>query len=101
MSTNTNALGLLGNISGTVQLAVMVGEELVPVVEGIVKEVKVLVQGETIEYTVALSTGAADLTGAANNFQKAIDTINAQRQIAGLPLLEPLPTTPVTPPATT
>ena len=97
MSTSANPLSVLGNITGTVQIAAMVGEELVPVIIGVVKEVKLLAQGETIEYTVALSTGTDNLTGAATNFQRAIDLINAQRHIAGLPPLDPIPQTPVAP----
>jgi len=86
---------ILTKITGDIVLASSIEGQIVPIVIGTVKEVKVLLEGETIEYTVALSTGADNLTQAANNFQKAIDLINAQRTIAGLPPLE-VPSTPVT-----
>jgi len=94
----TNNLSILESIAGDVQLAALVGGQVVPIIIGTVTAVKVLLQGETIEYTVALSTGADRLDSAATNFQRAIDLINAERTVAGLPPLEPLPTTPVVPP---
>ena len=99
MSSGANALSILERIAGDVQLAALIGNNVVPIIIGTVKEVKVLLQGETIEYTVALSTGADKLSNASDNFQRAIDLINAALEVDGKPPLAALPTTPVTTPA--
>lgn len=75
---------VLQNISGEVQLFSLVEGTLVPIIIGTVKEIKTLVQGQTIEYTVAITTGIDKLTDAEAKFKTALQNINTERAKAGL-----------------
>lgn len=78
---------ILNNLTGDVQIAALVEGTLVPIIIGTVKEVKVLLDGETIDYTLALSTGADNLDKATADFNETLTLINAERAKANLPPL--------------
>ncbi len=89
-----NQTDFVNTIAGDIQIASMVEGNLVPLIIGTVKEVQVLRQGQTIEYTLAISTGQEQLTQAAQNFTDALTLINQERAKAGLPPLDiPAPPT--------
>lgn len=85
----SSASDVLNKITGVVQIGALVEGNVVPIIIGTVKEVQSLIQGETIEYTVALSTGQDQLNTAAQNFTAALEAINAERAKA-VPPLPPL-----------
>ena len=87
MSTSGNTLA---NITGMIQLGLMVEGQVVPVIIGAVKDVKMLIEGETIEYTVAITTGKTNLDAAETNFKQALEAINTELVAAGKPPL-PIP----------
>ena len=84
----SDANDVLNKITGVVQIAALVEGNVVPIIIGAVKSVESFIQGETIEYTVALSTGKDQLTQATQNFTDALTLINTERANAGLPPLD-------------
>ena len=78
---------LVTTITGDIQLAMLVEGAVVPVIIGAVKSIQKLVEGETITYTVVLTTGKANLDASAANFTSAIQLINTERAKVGLPPL--------------
>ena len=72
------------SLSGDIQLGLLVEGEVVPVVIGAIKGIKKLVQGETVTYTVAITTGNQNLDAAATNFTSALELINEERAKQGL-----------------
>lgn len=79
------ASDILNNITGVLQLTQIVEGTAVPVIAGIVKEVKQAFVGETVEYTVVLQVGQQELQDAATEYQASLDEINKERATAGLP----------------
>lgn len=78
----------LTGITGDVQLALVVGNTIVPVIKGAVKEVKALLGDQTIDYQVVITTGAAELDGVVSEATTTLQQINEERKAAGL---DPLP----------
>ena len=90
------ASGVLSKIVGIIQLAALVEGNVLPIVIGTVTEVKALLQGQTITYTVAIQTGLENLDSADASFQQSLEKINQERRDAGLPPLS-VPTPPPAP----
>lgn len=77
----------LTGLTGVLQLGLVTEGQVVPVIIGTIKEIKVLTQGQIIEYSVALTTGADELQKASDNFTATVDLINEEKRKAGLPPL--------------
>ena len=79
---------ILTKFAGQVQIAALIEGTVVPIIIGTVKSIKVALQGQAVEYTVAITTGEVNLQQAANNFSEALRKINIERAKAGLAPLE-------------
>lgn len=88
----TNVVDVLNEANHVMVLATEVAGVLVPVVKGVVTEIKEMSDGETITYTLAIKTGMENLDAADAAFADVINKVNAERAKAGLPPL-PMPTT--------
>lgn len=79
-STTKGVLNALASVNGEVALALQIGEVALPFVKGAIKEVKSVFAGgvETIEYTVAVSTGQANLDHAMSVDDQIIADVNSE-----------------------
>lgn len=60
-----------------------------PVVQGVIQSIQQRTAADgSIEYTVVINAGKADIQNAAMSFQNALGEINKQRELAGLPALD-------------
>jgi hypothetical protein len=92
-SHNGTAAGLLNalaNVNGEVALALQVGSLVLPLVKGVIKEVRSLTGTETIEYTIAVSTGEANLDHAIKVDDDVVADVNSELVRQGV---APLPAT--------
>lgn len=86
-----SAVNVLNSIAGTVQLATVVEGVVLPVVIGIVKDVKAYLNEKgDIEYSVVLTTGHQDVQDTLKATADTLTAINEERAKAGLaPLVMP------------
>jgi hypothetical protein len=88
--TGAGVLSALASVNGEISLGLQVGALVLPFAKGVVTAVKKALSGgtETIEYTVAISTGQANLDHAMQVDQEVIDDVNAELARQGV---APLP----------
>ena len=85
------ATAFLTNLNGEIQLALLIGDKLVPIIVGAVKDIKsFLNETQEIEYTVVITTGQQNNQSTIDSATTALNEINAERTKAGLPPL-PIP----------
>jgi hypothetical protein len=90
MSTK-NVLGALGEANQYVTLAINIGGVLIPIVAGLVKEIKQITAGtETVSYQILLQTDAAELEAVDKLSQDDLAAINAELAKLGKPPIPPL-----------
>lgn len=82
------SVDFLNNVNGEVQLALLVGNQVVPVIKGVVKEVKTLLGDQTLDYQVVISTGTQELDDVVTEATDTLNQINQERVAAGQ---DPLP----------
>lgn len=83
-STSSN----LTNINNEVTLGITLAGQLLPLVTGIVKDVKSRQTKNAMEYTIVISTGQENLKEAASNFQASLDEINTELAKQSAPQVE-------------
>jgi hypothetical protein len=86
----TDLTKTLQNINGILQLATFAEGIAVPLIAGIVKEVKAAVNqsDNSVEYTVVISVGQEEAQAAVDSFTSALKRINNEREKEGLPPLD-------------
>ncbi|HTP64172.1 MAG TPA: hypothetical protein VMJ66_02185 [Geobacteraceae bacterium] len=84
----SNALDILNEANHDLVLATEVAGVLVPVVKGVVTDVKQMMDVNTITYTMAIKTGMQNLDDADAAFSDVINKVNAERAKAGLTPLQ-------------
>lgn len=78
----------LNSINGVIQLATVVEGVALPVIVGVVKDVKAFLNaGGEIEYTVVITTGHQNVQDTLAATTDSLTKINAERVTAGLPPL--------------
>ncbi len=87
--TASGVLSALANVNGEIALGLQVGTLVLPLVKGIIKEVKSLSGEETIEYTIAVSTGQANLDHAMQVDDLILADVNSELTRQGV---APIPT---------
>jgi hypothetical protein len=91
MSTPNKVLTALANANGYVALALQVGETLIPLAKGAIKEIRSIGQGtETVSYEILLTTDAAELDAIDKLAIDDLTVINAELATHGIPPV-PLP----------
>jgi hypothetical protein len=94
MSTPNKLLTTLANANGYVALAIQVGETLIPIGRGLVKEIRSIgAPQETVTYQVLLQMDGAELDDVNKLAVDDITAINAELATYGIPPI-PLPTPP-------
>jgi len=98
MATPNKVLTALANANGYVALALQVGETLIPLAKGAIKEIRSIGQGtETVTYEILLTTDAAELDAIDKLAIDDLTAINAElatHGIAPVPLPAPKPPEP-------
>lgn len=84
MSNTPNNMNSLVVAEQAVALAINLGTQLMPIIQGIIKDVQSRMNNGQLEYTVVISTGQASLDDADKIFNDVLDKINAERAKAGL-----------------
>jgi hypothetical protein len=81
---------VLESINGILQLATLAEGVAVPLIAGIVKDVKASVNRNegSVEYTVVISVGQEEAQAAVDSFTSALKRINDEREKDGLPPLD-------------
>lgn len=96
--TLSGILATLANSGGTIVLGVQIGEEVVPLVKGIIQDVESAIEGRSITYTVALAQADAALDDAATLDQADLASINAELARLGQAAVQIPADQPITPP---
>jgi len=86
-SAASNLLGLLAGTDSTVSIALTVGEALVPVIVGVVKDIKSAVTGKTVEYTLVVQSTEEVLDQIIAEGQSDLTLINSELDRLGKPKL--------------
>jgi uncharacterized protein YkwD len=82
-----SALDVLNGLNGEIQVGLVIGETVIPIIVGAVKDVKAwLGASGTIEFTVAITQGQSELESSVSDFTTVIQEINAERAKANPPL---------------
>lgn len=83
------ALGALALINGDVALGLQIGNVLVPVIKGVVSDIKSIMSPQgTVTYTVVISTDQAELSSIANIAISDLMAINEQLKGQGQATLD-------------
>ncbi len=86
MSTPNKVLAALASTNEYVAVGIQVGEIVVPLVKGVVKEIRTIATGvETVSYEVLLQVDGAELDAVDKLAQDDLAAINSELQLRGLP----------------
>ena len=86
MSTPNKVLAALADANEYVALGLQVGEIVVPLVKGAIKEIRLIGHsGETVAYEVLIQVDGAELDAVDKLAQDDLVAINSELQLRGLP----------------
>jgi hypothetical protein len=86
MSAAKNALSILADANEYVALGLQVGNLVVPLVKGLIKEIRVIGQGtETVSYEIVIQTDQAELEDVKKLSTDDLAAINEELTRLGLP----------------
>lgn len=93
-STAGNVLSTLTGVDGAITLALNIGGVLVPLVKGLILEIKQIASGsETVTYQVLIQADQAELAQVISLSTDDLNAVNAELQRLGAPTL-PFQSTP-------
>lgn len=97
MSTANKVLAALAGANEYVALGLQVGEVVVPLVKGAVKEIRTIASGaDTVSYEVLLQVDAAELDAVDKLATDDLEAINLELKVRGVPEVPIAPPTPPT-----
>jgi hypothetical protein len=95
MSTPNKILTALADANGVIALGLQVGAVVVPLVKGVIKEIRAIGSGtETVSYEIVVQADLAELDAVDKLASDDLAAINLELKVRGIPEI------PIPPPAT-